>query len=194
MEMGSAVPDQFQMIGTRSRANLIYDFVCKVVMSRFGDDPDVKFMNERGFLVMVVKEQFALRFKKLDQNKRTCKGHTAGYKAYFSHQLTLPGMPAEAIRLVLGYQLDAAEAAISDLLLTFQWERNVLWFESIKDVVVEIERKDEPAAASNDGNPSETHRKPRVKATIIPKIADAQRAREQQGKHDARDGSGENAT
>lgn len=194
MEMASNVPRQFQMIKARSRANLVYDFICQTIRDKLGDDPDVKFVEKHGLLLMMVKDQFLLRFKKLDQNKLTCKGYTVGHKQYFSQQITLPGMPIEAARLVAGYQLDAAQAAVSDVVITLQWERTLLWFHSIKEVAVELGQKNEAVPGNKDGAVLETPRKPRVKATVIPKIAGGKQAQERKDQDQAHDDSSENAT
>lgn len=168
MEMATVLPYQFEAIKSRARANILYDLIRKVVIERYGADADVVLREERGFLLMVIQDKFVLRFKKLDRNGLTCKGHTPQYHAYFSHQLPLPGMPPEAVRLVAGYQLDPAQASLKDVLVTLQWDRQLVWFASIQDVAIELGQKSAPALAPV----APTSKKNRVKATVIPKRPD----------------------
>lgn len=171
MELAILAPKQFNSIKARARANVVCDFVVEAVTERFANDPKVVLKNPNGFLLMIINNRYALRFKKLDRNRLTCRGHTPAFNAYFAQQqLSLPLMPPEIVRLVAGYQVDSAQANLKDVLLTLQCGRTVVWFESIVDVAVEVRDRDANPANDSSTPAGEMPKKRRVKATVVPKM------------------------
>ena len=73
-----------------------------------------------------------LRFKKLDGKMRG-RNYQTRQQVLFTLQLTLPGWPADATRLVAGYQLDTPEVDIDQLLITCPIGRKVEWYFGIDE-------------------------------------------------------------
>jgi hypothetical protein len=105
------------------------------VRERFDALPGVSVQEKGGFFYLELEDgesRAVLRFKKLDE-KRRARNYQTTQQILFSLQLQLPGWPADASRLIAGYQLDMSETEIVEMLITLPVGRKVEWYFSIEE-------------------------------------------------------------
>lgn len=125
-------PSDRYPLSSRSRATVVYDFICHEIRHAFSEVPGVNIMKIHGMLVLNFNGEIILRFKKLDSAYRTGNIRTRHQESY-SLQLQLPHLPPQATRLVAGYQLDRLQVDLKDIQVTHPIGRNVMWHFSILD-------------------------------------------------------------
>lgn len=133
--LGEKAPELRVCLSKQCRARFIYDHIVRAAKEHFQEIENIRFKEKSGLLTVHVELDhtvIVLRFKKLDDNKKSRSYPTANQLA-FSLQLSLPGWP-DATRLVAGYQLDVLGLETKDLLITCPIGHRVEWFFSIKDV------------------------------------------------------------
>ncbi len=118
MELGRVAPALRVPCSTRTRAGFIYDHIVSCVRATFAGRRSVRIIEKRGFLELVIKNRFVLRFKKLDAKGRSRNILTRQQRLWFEQQLTLPEMPPEAEKLIAGYVLDELGTEIHRVLVT----------------------------------------------------------------------------
>jgi hypothetical protein len=134
-EFGDVAPGLRVPLSKRSRASFVYDHIASSVRSQFDGMDAVSLRDKGGFLTLEIEgdeSRAILRFKKLDRAMRG-RNYQTRQQVLFSLQLTLPGWPADATRLVAGYQLDAPEVEIDQHLITCPIGREVNWFFGIDE-------------------------------------------------------------
>jgi hypothetical protein len=110
---------QRMMMSATARANNLYSFIIHYARTHFSDNPDVKIMEKRLFLVGI-KGAVLLRFKKLkSSDDRRSSNYPTLFQRDYSTQALLPGMPPEAARLTVGYALDITQTAIEGVFVTY---------------------------------------------------------------------------
>jgi hypothetical protein len=119
--------DKRMMMTPTARANCLYSFTIHHARSHFSNDPNVKIIEKRLFLVGV-KGLVLLRFKKLKgiDDKRSSNYPTL-FQMHYSAQQVLPDMPPEAARLTVGYVLDVTATAIQGLFVTYPCGKMLHW-------------------------------------------------------------------
>ena len=90
----------------QARARVISNFIASDVKSKFTGREGVSLTEDSGFVVLVIKEKIAVRFKKLDGNLRPSNIRTK-QQYNFSTQALLPGFPPEATNLTFGHKLNS---------------------------------------------------------------------------------------
>ncbi len=89
----------------QARARVISNFISFEVRTKFASNYSVTLTDDSGFLVMVVQDTIAVRFKKL--NRRLRPSNILTRQQYdFSTQALLPGFPADATNLTFGHRLN----------------------------------------------------------------------------------------
>ncbi|MGA2771856.1 MAG: hypothetical protein ABSG26_13675 [Bryobacteraceae bacterium] len=134
-KFGDAAPDLRAPLSKRSRASFVYDHIAFAVQSKFEGVDAVSIREKGGFLTLEIENHHTravLRFKKLDKRMRG-RNYQTNQQVLFSLQLQLPGWPADATRLVAGYQLDTPEVDVDQYLITCPVGRNVEWFFTIDE-------------------------------------------------------------
>lgn len=118
--------------GGRSRANLVYDFICDEIRTRFENMPGVSVHETRhNMLWLNIEGLLVIRFKKLD-NLKLGSNIATRFQTEFTLQMQLPDLPPEAARLVVGYQIDKVQSKITDVLVTYRVGDVVKWFFSAR--------------------------------------------------------------
>lgn len=144
VELGDKLPSARLPLRSRTRANFVYDHIAANAVARFGKDPKVRISESRGFLQLLIDRKYILRFKKLDRKRRSRNISTGQQRLWFNVQMSLPEMPAEAVRLIAGYQLNPFGTEFEDILVTRPANGRIDWAFSIPDssaeggVVVQI--------------------------------------------------------
>lgn len=82
----------------------------------FLDESGYDFLEVRGLKVLNIRDQLLIRAKKVDANGRHRNADTAQQRA-FDAQENLPGLPAAATRLVIGYQPDIAFSEVERVIV-----------------------------------------------------------------------------
>jgi hypothetical protein len=82
----------------------------------FLDEPGYTFLDVRGLRVLNIGDQILIRAKKVDANGRHRNADTAQQRA-FDAQEDLPGLPAAAARIVIGYQPDIAFSEVERVIV-----------------------------------------------------------------------------
>ena len=130
---GEIAPTLRLPLGKRSRASYIYDHIVAAATKRFASIPRVRIADNRGFLELLVGGRYVIRFKKLNRRRLSSNIPTRQQIEWFSVQLELPGMPADAVRLIVGYQVNLLGTEIADILVTRPLGGKVAWAFSISD-------------------------------------------------------------
>lgn len=101
---------------SRAALNSIYALVWKGYEREFGDMSGFHLLNMRGLNVLNIADKIVVRAKRVDANGRHVNNPTEQQKA-FDRQLPLIGLPAEAVRLVVGYELDLAFSKVERVIV-----------------------------------------------------------------------------
>lgn len=101
---------------SRAALNSIYSLVWKGYEREFIDRPGLHLLNMRGLNVLNIGDQVVVRAKRVDANGRHVNNPTEQQKA-FDRQLPLSDLPPEAVRLVIGYELDPAYSRVERVIV-----------------------------------------------------------------------------
>lgn len=101
---------------SRAALNSIYALVWKGYQREFGELPGHHVFDVRGLNVLNVGDIVVARAKSVDANGRHSNNPTKQQKD-FDRQIPLAGLPAEAIRVVIGYQLDVAYSKVERVIV-----------------------------------------------------------------------------
>lgn len=101
---------------SRAALNSIYSLVWKGYEREFGEMPGFHLLNVRGLNVLNIGDQLVVRAKKVDANGRHMNNPTQQQKD-FDRQVQLEGLPPEAVRLVVGYELDPAYSTVERVIV-----------------------------------------------------------------------------
>ena len=100
----------------RTRASFVFDRMVKHARRLFDGKKGVRIDNQGDIFLVVLYEKLAIRFKKLNKDKRS-RNYPTQQTIDFYEQLGLPNMPTKATRLVVGYQLNNLETEIEAILI-----------------------------------------------------------------------------
>lgn len=93
---------------TRAALNAIYDHVWHEYQREFADEAGFHFMTlEGGLNVLNIRDIVVVRAKRVDANGIHAN-HDSKQQRAFDRQLSIPGLPPAAVRVVVGYELDPA--------------------------------------------------------------------------------------
>jgi len=96
----------------RSRASFINDWMCHRAKEEFKDEPNMRIVEKRGYLRLIIGGIYQVRLKKLDKKMRPSHIPTQTVMAFMRQlQATLPNMPESVTNLYAGYQWNATETA-----------------------------------------------------------------------------------
>lgn len=91
----------------RAAASSVYCHAWNGLQREFSEEPGFHFLTHRGLNLLNILDKVLIRAKKVDANGRHRNADTQQQRD-FDEQKDLPGLPAAAARLVIGYQPDAA--------------------------------------------------------------------------------------
>jgi hypothetical protein len=100
----------------RAAASGIWCHLHTEFVREFGEEPGFHFLEVRGLHVLNIRDQVAIRWKKVNANGRHRNADTAQQRD-FDAQRELPDLPQAAARLVMGYQPDPAMAEIERVIV-----------------------------------------------------------------------------
>ncbi|MFE4817857.1 hypothetical protein ACFRFU_15830 [Streptomyces sp. NPDC056704] len=115
-------------VSSRSRANMLYDFITAEVVKQFIGVEHVRVRKERGFLVLHIQNRVAIRFKKFRGRKLKTSGIPTGQALAFQGQTLEFSSEVEPMtHLVAGYLLDSFELDLAKLAITCSLDGEHLW-------------------------------------------------------------------
>lgn len=101
---------------SRAALNSIYALVWKGYLREFGEMSGFHLLNMRGLNVLNIADKVVARAKRVDANGRHVNAVTQQQKD-FDRQLPLVGLPPQAVRLVIGYELDPAYSTVERVIV-----------------------------------------------------------------------------
>lgn len=101
---------------SRAALNSIYALVWKGYQREFGELPGHHLFDVRGLNVLNIADKVVARAKRVDANGRHTNNRTKQQKD-FDRQIPLAGLPAEAVRVVIGYELDPAYSTVERVIV-----------------------------------------------------------------------------
>ncbi|WP_327246537.1 hypothetical protein [Streptomyces sp. NBC_01320] len=112
-------------ISTRSRASLVYDFICAEAKKTFDQNPHITISESRGFLLLTIDSKIVIRFKKFRDGGLRTNGIVTQQSREFANQV-LPGMEA-VTHLVAGYLPDDDGLGLRLAAITCTLDKEQLW-------------------------------------------------------------------
>ena len=101
---------------SRAALNSIYALVWKGYQREFGEMPGHHLLDVRGLNVINIADKVVARAKRVDANGRHTNNITKQQRD-FDRQIPLAGLPAEAVRVVIGYELDPAYSKVERVIV-----------------------------------------------------------------------------
>jgi hypothetical protein len=124
---GDAYSDRARADHTdRAQANCIYSHAEKRMIGLADATKGLSILNRRSLIVANYKDKGLFRFKKVKANGRHSNYQTKQQRDY-DDQKQFPGFPDEAIRMVVGYELDASGAALRRIMIARPIGYSVFW-------------------------------------------------------------------
>jgi hypothetical protein len=118
----------------RTAANCVYDHGFHRIKEVLGEESGCHFLSMRGLEVLNYFDLAVLRFKKVNGAGRW-RNYGTPPQHDFDYQLPLPGLPKEAVRLVIGYEPDAAFTSVERIIVSRPLGKTIRWTAQI--VVIE---------------------------------------------------------
>jgi hypothetical protein len=101
---------------SRAALNSIYALAWKGYEREFGEMPGMHLLNVRGLKVLNISDKVVIRAKRVDANGRHVNNPTKQQRD-FDRQIPLLNLPTEAVRLVVGYELDPAFSTVERIIV-----------------------------------------------------------------------------
>ncbi|MEV0009802.1 hypothetical protein [Streptomyces sp. NPDC047973] len=115
-------------VSPRTRANALYDFIKAEAVNQFLGDEHVRVREERGFLLIQIRDRVAVRFKKFRSRKLKTSGiPTSQALAFQAQELEYASEVEPMTHLVAGYLLDRFELDLEKLAITCTLNGEHLW-------------------------------------------------------------------
>jgi len=101
---------------SRAALNAIYRHAWMGYQRELADQGGFHFLKVRGLHVLNIRDKVVLRAKKVDANGLHTNNQTQQQLDY-DRQRAIPGLPLEAVRVVVGYQLDPAFSIVERVIV-----------------------------------------------------------------------------
>jgi hypothetical protein len=146
----------------RTAANCVYDHGFHRMKEQLDQSPGCNFLHVRGLEVLNYLDLAVIRLKKVNGAGRW-RNYQTKQQQNFDDQLPLRGLPLEAVRLVVGYQPDAAFTAIERIIVARPLGKTIRWTAQIimadeKMSWVDITPERIPGTERTDFNPARRRR------------------------------------
>lgn len=113
---------------SRAALSAIYRHAWMGYQRELGDQPGFHFLKVNGLHVLNIRDQVVLRAKRVDANGLHVNNQTPQQR-HFDRQQPIPGLPLEAVRVVVGYHLDPAFSIVERVIVRCprnQWAAQVV--------------------------------------------------------------------
>lgn len=104
----------------------IYSHAWKGYMREFVEEPGFHFMTVKGLNVLNIRDILVARAKSVDANGRHAN-HDSKQQRDFDRQISIPGLPPEAVRVVIGYSLDPAFSEVERVIVRRPMGKSTAW-------------------------------------------------------------------
>jgi hypothetical protein len=101
---------------SRAALSAIYRHAWMGYQRELGEQAGFHFLKVRGLHVLNIRDKVVLRAKRVDENGLHVNNQTEQQRN-FDRQRPIPGLPEEASRIVVGYQLDPAFSAVERVIV-----------------------------------------------------------------------------
>lgn len=101
---------------SRAALNSIYALVWKGYQREFGELPGHHLLDVRGLNILNIGDKVVARAKRVDANGRH-RNNMTPQQRNFDRQIPLEGLPPEAVRVVIGYELDPAFSTVERVIV-----------------------------------------------------------------------------
>ena len=101
---------------SRAALNAIYRYAWMGYQRELMDQNGFHFLKVKGLHVLNIRDRVVLRAKKVDANGLHTNNQTQQQRDY-DRQQPIPGLPLEATRIVVGYQLDPAFSMVERVIV-----------------------------------------------------------------------------
>lgn len=101
---------------SRAALSAIYSHAWMGVKREFGELQGYHFLEVKGLHLLNIRDQVVLRTKRVNANGLHVNNQT-DQQVKFDRQMPIPGLPAEAVRVVVGYELDPAFSRVERVIV-----------------------------------------------------------------------------
>lgn len=101
---------------SRAALSAIYRYAWMGYQRELGEQPGFHFLKAKGLHVLNIRDRVVLRAKRVDANGLHVNNQTLQQRK-FDRQQPIPGLPSEAVRVVVGYQLDPAFSMVERVIV-----------------------------------------------------------------------------
>jgi hypothetical protein len=110
----------------RTAANCVYDHAFHNLREQLDGEPGCHFLNRRGLEVLNYFDLALVRLKKVNGAGRAQNLRTKQQRDY-DDQKSIPGLPDAAVRLIVGYQPDAAFSFVERVIVSRPLGKTIRW-------------------------------------------------------------------
>jgi hypothetical protein len=116
-------------VTSRSRANVLYDFITAEAVRAFLGTKGIQVRKERGFLVLRFQDRIALRFKKFRSKTLRVSSNKTGQTELFQGQMLefAPSSVKPMTHVTAGYLLDGLAMDFARLAITCTHDGKPMW-------------------------------------------------------------------
>jgi hypothetical protein len=125
-------PHKAQLRYSRTRANLVHEFMVQRAIQAFDGDSDVHIIQQDETAKFLFQRQLLVRLKKGDANCLGCNIETQAVLAFTDPQLTIPGLP-DVQKVEIVYVLNSIETEVDRVAVTARDNETRLWTYDIED-------------------------------------------------------------
>jgi hypothetical protein len=112
----------------RTIANHVFDAVVRQALDEFGDDPDIRVVDESQTVKFCFGDVVLARFKKGDEDNLGQNQPTQAVMDFVSAQNEFPGLPPSATKIEILYAVNAVEDHIKQVVVAARDGSTRLWY------------------------------------------------------------------
>lgn len=120
------VPGRGRFMFSRTRSNIVFDFICQHAAIEFADDPEIHVIEKGGTLQFLFRDRILVRFKKGNAKGIGSNIQTQAVLEFIDPQLTIPGLP-EVHKVEACYKTDALGTHLEQLAIVARNRTRRIW-------------------------------------------------------------------
>lgn len=117
----------------RTVANHVFDAVVRRALDEFGEDPDIRIVDETQTVKFCFGDIVLARFKKGDEDNLGRNHPTQAVLDFVSAQGVFPGIPPSAARVEILYAVSAVADEVEQVVIAARDGANLLWHYELDD-------------------------------------------------------------
>ena len=139
----------------RTVANHVFDAVVRQALAEFGDDPEVRIVDEGQTVKLCFRGIVLARFKKGDEENLGRNHPTQAVLDFVSAQSALPGLPPSAAKVEILYEINTIEDEVGQVVVAARDGADLLWYYELGEVDTESGVVSFPQPDSSEDGDSE---------------------------------------